>query len=40
MNVLPEHVFNPDDPDVVGKFTAIVDKERDDLNNPIIQKSR
>ena len=31
MNVLPEHVFNPDDPDVVSKITEIVDKERDDL---------
>ena len=31
MNVQPEHVFDPDDPDVVSKITALVEKERDDL---------
>lgn len=31
MNVQPEHVFDPDDPDVVAKITALVEKERDDL---------
>lgn len=31
MGVRPEHVFNPDDPEVVSKITRIVDQERDDL---------
>ena len=31
MNVLPENVMDPDDPEVVGKIITIVEKERDDL---------
>ena len=31
MGVLPEHIFNPDDPNVVSKITEIVNQERDDL---------
>ena len=31
MNVLPEHVLDPDDAEVVGKKNSIVEIERDDL---------